>query len=133
MLTGAAGGLGQALRTRLAALCHCLRLSDIMPIRSLALNEEFRFFKRHETAQRKAQQALSRKIKFSHNWKKAKARVPNSPASATPAATTYIKPRPLSAKTTRWCVSRLAGTHMSKSQQAQQMHRAKRSGQVRSE
>ncbi|MFC3333034.1 RNA-guided endonuclease InsQ/TnpB family protein [Paenalcaligenes hominis] len=32
-------------------------------------------FKRHETALRKAQQALSRKIKFSHNWKKAKARV----------------------------------------------------------
>lgn len=43
LLTGAAGGLGQALRTRLAALCHCLRLSDIKPIRSLALNEEFRF------------------------------------------------------------------------------------------
>ena len=32
-------------------------------------------FKRHETALRKAQQALSRKAKFSRNWKKAKARV----------------------------------------------------------
>ena len=32
-------------------------------------------FKRHETALRKAQQALSRKTKFSNNWKKAKARV----------------------------------------------------------
>src|SRR5690625_5392190 len=32
-------------------------------------------FKRHETALRKAQQAMSRKIKFSNNWKKAKARV----------------------------------------------------------
>ena len=32
-------------------------------------------FKRHETALRKAQQALSRKVKFSNNWKKAKARV----------------------------------------------------------
>jgi len=32
-------------------------------------------FKRHETALRKAQQAMSRKTKFSHNWKKAKARV----------------------------------------------------------
>ena len=32
-------------------------------------------FKRHETALRKAQQAMSRKTKFSSNWKKAKARV----------------------------------------------------------
>ncbi|RQW23928.1 transposase, partial [Rhodobacteraceae bacterium CH30] len=32
-------------------------------------------FKRHEAALRKAQQALSRKTKFSNNWKKAKARV----------------------------------------------------------
>ena len=32
-------------------------------------------FKRHETRLRKAQQALSRKIKFSNNWKKAKARL----------------------------------------------------------
>jgi putative transposase len=32
-------------------------------------------FKRHETALRKAQQAMSRKTKFSNNWKKAKADV----------------------------------------------------------
>lgn len=32
-------------------------------------------FKRHETALRNAQQAMSRKTKFSSNWKKAKARV----------------------------------------------------------
>ncbi|MCL4508891.1 MAG: transposase [Chloroflexi bacterium] len=32
-------------------------------------------FKRHEGALRKAQQAMSRKVKFSNNWKKAKARV----------------------------------------------------------
>jgi putative transposase len=32
-------------------------------------------FKRHEVALRKAQQALSRKVKFSNNWKKAKARI----------------------------------------------------------
>lgn len=32
-------------------------------------------FKRHETALRKAQQGLSRKAKFSSNWKKVKARV----------------------------------------------------------
>lgn len=32
-------------------------------------------FKRHEAALRRAQQAMSRKAKFSHNWKKAKERV----------------------------------------------------------
>ena len=32
-------------------------------------------FKRHEAALRKAQQTMSRKQKFSHNWKQAKARV----------------------------------------------------------
>ncbi len=32
-------------------------------------------FKRHETRLRKAQQALSRKVKFSNHWKKAKARI----------------------------------------------------------
>ncbi|MCQ9424214.1 transposase [Pseudomonas sp. LJDD11] len=32
-------------------------------------------FKRHETALCKAQQAMSRKVRFSRNWKKAKARV----------------------------------------------------------
>ena len=32
-------------------------------------------FRRHETALRKAQRAMSRKTKFSNNWKKAKARV----------------------------------------------------------
>jgi putative transposase len=32
-------------------------------------------FKRHEVALRKAQQAMSRKTKFSNNWKKAKARI----------------------------------------------------------
>jgi putative transposase len=32
-------------------------------------------FKRHEVALRKAQQSLSRKVKFSNNWKKAKAKV----------------------------------------------------------
>lgn len=32
-------------------------------------------FKRHETRLRKAQQPMSRKVKFSNNWKKAKARV----------------------------------------------------------
>ncbi|KAA0911355.1 RNA-guided endonuclease TnpB family protein [Pusillimonas sp. ANT_WB101] len=37
--------------------------------------EPLNSFKRHETALRKAQQAMSRKTTFSNNWKKAKARV----------------------------------------------------------
>ncbi|MCK9506975.1 MAG: transposase [Pigmentiphaga sp.] len=37
--------------------------------------EPLNSFKRHEIALRKAQQAMSRKTKFSNNWKKAKARV----------------------------------------------------------
>jgi putative transposase len=37
--------------------------------------EPLNSFRRHETALRKAQQAMSRKTKFSNNWKKAKARV----------------------------------------------------------
>lgn len=37
--------------------------------------EPLNCFKRHESALRRAQQAMSRKTKFSNNWKKAKARV----------------------------------------------------------
>ncbi|MEJ2620239.1 MAG: transposase [Candidatus Thiodiazotropha sp.] len=40
-----------------------------------AFFEPLNSFKRHETALRKAQQAMSRKTKFSNNWKTAKARV----------------------------------------------------------
>lgn len=40
-----------------------------------AFFEPLNSFKQHETALRKAQQALSRKVKFSNNWKKANARV----------------------------------------------------------
>jgi putative transposase len=32
-------------------------------------------FRRHETALRRAQQAMSRKVKFSSNWRKAKVRI----------------------------------------------------------
>jgi putative transposase len=55
-------------------------------------------FKQHQTRLRKAQQAMSRKQKFSSA---------SMPASAMPAATTCTRPRQLSAKTTRWCVSRI--------------------------
>lgn len=37
--------------------------------------EPLNSFRRHEAALRKAQQAMSRKVKFSQNWKKAKAKV----------------------------------------------------------
>ena len=37
--------------------------------------EPLNSFKQHESALRRAQQAMSRKVKFSNNWKKAKARV----------------------------------------------------------
>src|SRR5690606_12984578 len=37
--------------------------------------EPLNSFKRHETALRKAQRSMSRKVKFSNNWKKARARV----------------------------------------------------------
>ncbi len=37
--------------------------------------EPINSFRRHQTALRKAQQAMGRKVKFSNNWRKAKARV----------------------------------------------------------
>ena len=40
LLTGAAGGLGKALRDRLKANCSVLRLSDVQPFGEAALNEE---------------------------------------------------------------------------------------------
>lgn len=40
LLTGAAGGLGRQLRTRLKACCETLRLSDIAPLGSAAAGEE---------------------------------------------------------------------------------------------
>jgi putative transposase len=43
-------------------------------------HESLNSFKRHETALRKAQQAMRRKVKFSRNWNKAKARVQRLPA-----------------------------------------------------
>lgn len=41
LLTGAAGGLGQALRPRLAPFCQQLRLSDLTPIHDLADHEHY--------------------------------------------------------------------------------------------
>ncbi|MFT4190017.1 MAG: NAD(P)-dependent oxidoreductase [Comamonas sp.] len=41
LLTGAAGGLGQALRPRLPVLCETLRLSDLHALGDLAPHEEF--------------------------------------------------------------------------------------------
>ena len=42
LLTGAAGGLGRELRTRLKAYCTTLRLSDIADLGSKAPGEELR-------------------------------------------------------------------------------------------
>jgi len=42
LLTGAAGGLGRELRTRLKAYCTTLRLSDIADLGSEAPGEELR-------------------------------------------------------------------------------------------
>ena len=59
-------------------------------------------FKQHETALRKAQQAMSRKVKFSRNWKKAMPRFSAfTPVSAMLAAISCTKPPTSSAKTTR--------------------------------
>ena len=59
-------------------------------------------FKRRATALRRAQQAVSRKVKFSRNWKKAKARVQRLHSHISNVRRDYLQ----SAKTTRWCVSR---------------------------
>lgn len=40
LMTGAAGGLGQAMRPRLATHCHTLRLSDVAPMDSAQAGEE---------------------------------------------------------------------------------------------
>ncbi|MBB3192481.1 RNA-guided endonuclease InsQ/TnpB family protein [Halomonas cerina] len=50
----------------------------------------FNSFKRHQTALRKAQQSLSRKTKFSQNWKKAKARIQKIQARIANARRDYL-------------------------------------------
>jgi len=76
-------------------------LSDGSPVAPL------NSFRKHEARLRRYQRAMSRKVKFSHNWHKAKRRVQVIHAqSAMPGATSCTRPRPRSAKTTRWCVSR---------------------------
>ncbi len=47
-------------------------------------------FKKHQTALRKAQQAMSRKVKFSNNWKKAKGRVQKIQARIANARRDYL-------------------------------------------
>ena len=64
-------------------------------------------FKRHETALRKAQQTMSRKVKFSTTGRRRKPASRRFIApSAMPAATTCTRPQPRSAKTTRSCALR---------------------------
>jgi putative transposase len=60
-------------------------------------------FKKHEQRLAKYQRRMSRKVKFSNNWRRAKARACNAStrASPTPAKTFCTKPRTRSAKTTQ--------------------------------
>ena len=62
-------------------------------------------FKRHEDRLRKAQQTMSRKVKFSNNWNRAKARVQRIPGRIGNARRDYLHKTTIS-KTTRWRVSR---------------------------
>jgi transposase len=93
-------------------------------------------FKRHETALRKAQQAMSRKTKFSNNWKKAKARVQRIHSRIGNARRDYLHKcsTTISQNHAMVCIEDLQVRNMSKSaagttEQAGQ----ERSGQVRPE
>ena len=90
-------------------------------------------FKRHEAALRKAQRAMSRKVKSATTGRGRKpASSGFTPASATPAATTCTRLRPPSAKTTRWCVSRTCRLGICPSRrQAAPKHRARTFGRSR--
>lgn len=86
-------------------------------------------FKRQEKALVNAQRAMSRKRSSATTGKRQKPKSRKSmPISAMPDATTCTKPRPRSAKTTRWCVSRTCRFGICPSQhQALPRHRAETS------
>ncbi len=67
--------------------------------------EPLRSVKRHEERLRRAQRSMSRKVKYSNNWKREKARVQRIHARRT----TCTSARPRSARTTRSCASRTCG------------------------
>ncbi|MEZ2625240.1 RNA-guided endonuclease InsQ/TnpB family protein, partial [Paenalcaligenes hominis] len=74
-------------------------------------------FKQHDTALRKAQQALSRKNKFSNNWKKAKARVQRIHSRIGNARRDYLHKATtaISQNHAMVCIEDLKVRHMSKS------------------
>ncbi|HJH23727.1 MAG TPA: transposase [Paenalcaligenes hominis] len=74
-------------------------------------------FKKHEVALRKAQQALSRKIKFSHNWEKAKTRVQRIHSRIGNARRDYLHKATttISQNHAMVCIEDLKVSHMSKS------------------
>ncbi|RDK05023.1 RNA-guided endonuclease InsQ/TnpB family protein [Cupriavidus lacunae] len=74
-------------------------------------------FKRQETALRKAQQAMSRKVKFSNNWKKAKARVQRIHSRIGDARRDYLHKTStaISQKHAMVCIEDLQVRNMSKS------------------
>ena len=82
-------------------------------------------FKRHQDTLRRAQQSMSRKPNSARTGgKPRRASSAFTRGSAMPAATTCTRPRPRSAKTTRWCVSRTCRCAICPSRrQARQMRR----------
>jgi len=74
-------------------------------------------FKRHETALRKAQQVMSRKVKFNNNWKKAKAKIQNIHARIGNARRDYLHKTStaISQNHAMVCVEDLQVRNMSKS------------------
>ncbi len=93
-------------------------------------------FKRHETALRKAQQTMSRKVKFSNNWKKAKARVQRIHSRIGNARRDYLHKTSttISQNHAMVCIEDLQVRNMSKSAAGStEQPGKKRSGQVRPE
>ena len=89
-------------------------------------------FKMLENALRKAQQAMSRKVKFSNNWNKEKAKVQRVHAKSVNSRRDYLhKTSSDISKTTRWCVLRICRCGTCPSQRrAASRSRVKREGQI---
>ena len=79
--------------------------------------EPLNSFRRHEAALRKAQQAMSRKVKFSQNWKKAKARIQRIHARIGHVRQDYLHKTSttISKNHAIVCIEDLKVSHMSKS------------------
>ena len=77
-----------------------------------------------KTALRKAQQAMSRKVRFSRNWKKAKARIQRIQTHIGSARRDYLhKISTAISKTTRWSVLKICRCEICPSQRRAQLTR----------